>query len=620
MQADIPSIHDPAHDPAASTVPTPVTHASDVHATDMYMDAGAAMDACLLQFVQRHGNFQASSQTLSAFLAAHRMAQILPESAPEEALLQKIRFAVQKRAQNRLISAMQLVLTHFQARGIRCLFLKGPLLGLELYGETGIRPTSDLDIFVAEAQFGDALDVLTALGYTRKNGIPYAKEDAVYELHRGDARLHRIKRHVTAVKHTGSESVVVELHVSVFRHYAALSPDGIADQTDLLFADCRFVRYGGISYPVLGIPDSFLMLCTHFARHLVERTTAFCVSQTPAQLPLRILHDLARFYALHMPELDGFSLLNRAKRFGCCADLAMACRYLSEIYHINLWQSIQCSLNQIAAADSDFENDLYWAVTSHLSAAELFFGSMSKNLSVLKPLIPPRCFYHCQSGANPTGISDDCPVQETFDCPDKAALRDAFSFRFGVGWSEQHLTFHVSFPMARVSFLEGCPKSFRKTCTESTCQKSCAGRSCANTSIRLLLPGTQCPQTAGSCMNVYEISILKTPEGLLPFAEQNDRRVDCPICLSSESDGRFHLRFQLPNPSLPDAESCRFMISREILLPYAHKTEQAVSFSLGWIDNSVAVSHTTCFSCGLLQKADLKNVHAKVRQQEQNNN
>lgn len=564
--------------------------------------ANRFMSERLIQFAQCHGDFSAPGQTLTAFFSMHRMTQILPESTQEGALLQKIRLSVQKRTQNRLISAMQTLLARFQSCGIRCLFLKGPLLGLELYGELGVRPTSDLDVFVAEAQFGDALDALTSLGYTRKNGIPYSKEDAVYELHRGDPRLHRIKRHVTAVKHAGNESVMVELHVSVFRHYATLADSAAAEQTNLLFADCRTVTHGDISYPVLSVPDSFLMLCTHFARHTVERVTAFCASKKPDPLPLRTLHDLALFYAHYAAELDALSLLNRAKTFGCCADLAVACRYLSEIYDIDLYEAVQPDLTQIAAADSDYENDLYWAIANRLSAADLFFGSMSKNLSALKPAIPMRYFYRCQPIANPDDISDDCFVQETFDCPEKPALRDAFSFRFGVGWSKETLAFHVSLPTTGISFLEGCPKSYRKTCIDSKCQKNCAGQICANTSIRLLLPGMQCPATAGSCMNIYEITFLETPGGLRPIAERNGCRFDLPVRFSLDSDGCFHLRFQLPNPSLQDDESCRFMISREILLPYAHKPEQTVFFSLGWIDNSVAVSHTTCFSCGELRK------------------
>lgn len=559
--------------------------------------------ARLIQFAQCHGDFSAPGQTLTSFFSTHRMTQILPESTQEGALLQKIRLSVQKRTQNRLISAMQTLLARFQTCGIRCLFLKGPLLGLELYGELGVRPTSDLDVFVAEAQFGDALDALTSLGYTRKNGIPYSKEDAVYELHRGDPRLKVMGRHISALHSLEENAITIELHASAFRHYAAISSDLFEQHANLLFLASRTFAYQDVIYPVLGVLDSFLMLSAHFSRHVVEAISEYCSTKNPLPPPLHNLHDLALFYAHHAAELDPLSLLNRAKAFGCCADLAVACRCLSEIYDIGLYKAVQPDLTQIASADSDYENDLYWAIASRLSAADLFFGSMPNNLSALKPVIPIRCSYRCQPVENSDDISDDCFVHETFDCPEKPALRDAFSFRFGVGWSKETLIFHVSLPKAGISFLEDCPKSYRKTCIDSNCQKNCAGQRCANTSIRLLLPGMLCPTTAGSCMNIYEITFLETPEGLLPIAERNGCRCDLPVRLSSESDGCFHLRFQLPNPSLEDAESCRFMISREILLPYAHKPEQAIAFSVRWF-NSVSVSHKTCLSCGELRQGN----------------
>lgn len=555
----------------------------------------------LIQFLQLHAPAESAPELDPAsFLSAHRVP--LPITVGHEDPGQKIQRFTQRHIQTKLLRAMQELLTCFQSHGIGVLFLKGPLLGLELYGETGIRPTSDLDLFVADAQVADALDALTQLGYTRTNGTPYSGKDRVYELNRGDMRLKMMGRHLSAVRSSGNWTITVELHATLFRHYTAISPASLESQANRIFSDSRSISCQGIDYPVPGVLDSFLMLCTHFARHTVEALTAFCARKQRPRFPLHQLHDLALFFEHWSDALSASDLWARALVFGSQADLAFACRYLHEIYGIDLWRSIAPYLSD--KPDDDFENDIVWSILRQLSAAELLFCAPSDNLARLQSVVPVRRCYELRNVRELSAVPADYEVREVFDDLSRPPLREPYSFRWGAACSDEQLMFCVEIPTDRVVFLGGCQKNLRRNCTRSDCPKDCAAQHGANTLIRLLLPGTHCPTEAGSCMNLYEISMIQTADGLRLTADRNGH----PFALSgasvTEKDGFWQLRFLLPIPDSGVSNALPFMISREILLPFPHRPEQAIAFSVRWL-NSVAVSHQTCLSCGLLRKSRL---------------
>jgi hypothetical protein len=53
--------------------------------------------------------------------------------------------------------------------GIRCTALKGPMLSETLYGDPGRRPSSDIDLLVAQEQMYRAVEVVRTLGYVAPN-------------------------------------------------------------------------------------------------------------------------------------------------------------------------------------------------------------------------------------------------------------------------------------------------------------------------------------------------------------------------------------------------------------------------------------------------------------------
>jgi Uncharacterised nucleotidyltransferase len=71
--------------------------------------------------------------------------------------------------------------------GIRCAPLKGPTFGEAVYGDTGRRPSSDIDLLVAPDQLHAAVDVVRSLGY----GAPTDYVD-----HTGLPKLHFLLAHM----------------------------------------------------------------------------------------------------------------------------------------------------------------------------------------------------------------------------------------------------------------------------------------------------------------------------------------------------------------------------------------------------------------------------------------
>ena len=94
--------------------------------------------------------------------------------------------------------------------GIRCSALKGPLLGEEIYGSPGRRPSGDVDLLVPPEQLPNAVEVIRGLGYA----APTDYVDA-----RGLPLLHLM------LVHERSELPPVEIHWRVHWYEASFAPE-----------------------------------------------------------------------------------------------------------------------------------------------------------------------------------------------------------------------------------------------------------------------------------------------------------------------------------------------------------------------------------------------------------
>jgi hypothetical protein len=131
-------------------------------------------------------------------LLGSRAIELAPDAADE---LLRARVDAAKREGRLRAMALDVTLRKvapaLEDSGIPTLPLKGTTLADRVYGDTGLRPTMDVDILVPLGRFGPAVETLRALGYPPPRDPPWT--DGLPELHytfeRGGAVPARVELH-----------------------------------------------------------------------------------------------------------------------------------------------------------------------------------------------------------------------------------------------------------------------------------------------------------------------------------------------------------------------------------------------------------------------------------------
>ncbi|SFB29936.1 Uncharacterised nucleotidyltransferase [Cohnella sp. OV330] len=147
-----------------------------------------------------------------------------------------------------LSGEMQVIDNHLSERGIRALFLKGPVLAVDLYDDLSLRTSCDLDLLIPLQNLPQAEELLTSLGYVKDEYIHTVLNDWKWR-HHHTAFYHPVK------------NVKVELH---WRFHP--SPSGEPDFEDL-WNRRRISTISSQPIHYLGREDLFLFLVSHGARH-----------------------------------------------------------------------------------------------------------------------------------------------------------------------------------------------------------------------------------------------------------------------------------------------------------------------------------------------------------------
>lgn len=92
-----------------------------------------------------------------------------------------------------LSAEMEYIGKFFAEHGIRTLFLKGPVLGQELYGDISLRTSSDLDVLIPINQLERADSILVNLGYVKDEYIQTVLSDWKWR-HHHVTYLHPVKK------------------------------------------------------------------------------------------------------------------------------------------------------------------------------------------------------------------------------------------------------------------------------------------------------------------------------------------------------------------------------------------------------------------------------------------
>jgi hypothetical protein len=191
-----------------------------------------------------------------------------------------------------LSAALDEALRALSRHGIPVVPLKGPVLAERLYADPALRPSTDLDLLVADADFDRAAAALEELGYTLDRGWTAAYQ----RRHHHHVSLHRPR------------GPAVELHHRAVSGFGTFLPG-----EDLISRARPFVTATGATALVLSAEDELLYLCLHAAGHLFQR--------------LGWLEDVALLLERHR-DLDRGIVTERARTFGGLSALTFALLHL----------------------------------------------------------------------------------------------------------------------------------------------------------------------------------------------------------------------------------------------------------------------------------------------------
>jgi hypothetical protein len=148
----------------------------------------------------------------------------------------------------RLTGEMERFCRHFTEAAIPCLFLKGPVLAMELYGDISLRSSCDLDVLIPLKDLDRAEELLIKQGYVKDDYFSTAMSDWKW------------RHHHTTFTHP-TRGIKIELHWR-------LNPGpSIEPSFEELWKRKRVSSNKRISIYSLGREDLFLFLVMHGARH-----------------------------------------------------------------------------------------------------------------------------------------------------------------------------------------------------------------------------------------------------------------------------------------------------------------------------------------------------------------
>jgi hypothetical protein len=192
-------------------------------------------------------------------------------------------FREQVREQFALTAELLRLLPLFEAQRLPVVPLKGPVLATTIYGDVGVRASSDLDLLIHKQDVRRTHDLLLSEGYRLHSILPWP----------GDLR--NKESELSFEREDGG--VRVDLHWSLIPEYL---PQPVNEER--LWTNLQPTQLGGREVMSLGDEDLLLFLCCHGAKHLWERLSWIC--------------DTAKFIQVR-PDLDWDRVMRSASEQHC---------------------------------------------------------------------------------------------------------------------------------------------------------------------------------------------------------------------------------------------------------------------------------------------------------------
>jgi hypothetical protein len=202
------------------------------------------------------------------------------------------------------------------ANGIDALPYKGPILGLQAYGDPVLRESRDLDFFIRQDDVWNALAVLGRLGY---------RSDAIVGL--------RPRRIADYYAYNGHDILFADDKLPIEPHWA-LAPRTFCDELDNvgIFDRAIFIETAeGRRFPCFAPEDTLLTAATHGGKEQWSR--------------LIWVADVAALLHAHR-TFDWTAVLGRAREAGCLRMTLLAAELARNLLDAHLPDQVQSIIKQ----------------------------------------------------------------------------------------------------------------------------------------------------------------------------------------------------------------------------------------------------------------------------------
>ena len=220
-----------------------------------------------------------------------------------------------------VLSALQMtaelfrLVDRFRDAGLDIVLVKGPVLAVRAYGDTGARQYGDLDFLVRQKDMLRATELMIAAGYEPEIPAEAVSPDKIP----GQYVFVRI-----------ASPLLVELHTERTMRYF---PRGLPIEE--FFARRQSVSVDGHQITALAVEDELILICIHGAKHLWER--------------LSLVADVAAFVA-RQTSLDWERSLATARSVGAERMMNTGLVLPSNLLGATLPQNVQARLQSDRSA------------------------------------------------------------------------------------------------------------------------------------------------------------------------------------------------------------------------------------------------------------------------------
>ncbi|MCB0255145.1 MAG: nucleotidyltransferase family protein [Anaerolineae bacterium] len=238
------------------------------------------------------------------------------------------------------------VLRRLEDAGLPAIVLKGAALGDTLYGNSALRPMTDLDLLLRERDIPVAIDLMTRSGY----------HTAGVEVRPGHMLAYENE---VALRSPGTPALAVELH------WHLLDSPFYQDQVDegWFWDTAQPARVAETGALVLGLEGTFLHLSAHYVLHHKAHG-------------MRWIYDLAGLAALHGEALDWQLLLDRAAAFKLVTSIQVVLQQLADDWNVALPPDVLRAAHALPVSDEE-RRVIQWLHADQRPVVQRFWADLA---------------------------------------------------------------------------------------------------------------------------------------------------------------------------------------------------------------------------------------------------